>query len=219
MSLDAAAQVSPTSTSSPTVSLAPHKSLLVNQVHEMAEFFGYETRNKYQISGENNQPVAFAAEQQKGFLGFLMRQFLGHWRKYDILFFDTSRQPMMKAHHPFRFYFQRLEVYDNDGRMIGALQQRFSLLSKRFDVQNDKGMTIMEVSSPIWKVWTFPFKHNGQQIAQVAKKWAGFLSEAFTDKDKFLVEFQDPALKENERRLVLAAALFIDLQYFEKKAK
>ena len=35
----------------------------------------------------------------------------------------------------------------------------------------------------------------------------------------FLVDLGEGGLGENERRLVLAAALFIDLQYFEKKAR
>jgi hypothetical protein len=44
------------------------------------------------------------------------------------------------------------------------------------------------------------------------------LAEAFTDKDNFAVDFGAGALGENERRLVLAAALYIDLMYFENKA-
>ena len=51
------------------------------------------------------------------------------------------------------------------------------------------------------------------------KKWSGLLAEAVTDKDNFLVDFGNGPLGENERRLVLAAALFIDLQYFERKAR
>jgi hypothetical protein len=38
------------------------------------------------------------------------------------------------------------------------------------------------------------------------------------DKDNFAVDFGPGALGENERRLVLAAALYIDLMSFEKKA-
>ena len=76
----------------------------------------------------------------------------------------------------------------------------------------------MEVSSPFWRLWTFPFMARGAQVARVQKKWSGLLAEVFTDKDNFAVDFGDGALGETERRLVLAAAIFIDLQYFEKKA-
>ena len=198
--------------------LVRHRRLLVRQVQEIGEWFGFETRNKYQILDENQQPIGFAAEQQKGFLGFILRQCLGHWRKFDLIFFTADREPFFRAHHPFRFFLQRLEIYDDDYRMIGAVQQRFSILTKRLDIQNAEGLTIMEVSSPIWGLWTFPFENNGRAIANVSKKWSGTLFELFTDRDKFLVEYQDESTSENERKLILAAALFIDLQYFEAKS-
>jgi uncharacterized protein YxjI len=76
----------------------------------------------------------------------------------------------------------------------------------------------MEVASPFWRIWTFPFVAGGREVARVSKKWAGLLSEAFLDKDNFAVELLDDTLGETERALVLAAAVFIDLQYFERKA-
>jgi hypothetical protein len=201
------------------VPLAPHRRVMVRQRHEMGELFGFETRNKYEIVGEGGAPIAFAAEQQKGVLGFLFRQALGHWRTFDIQFFTPDRAPFMTARHPFRLFFQRLEIYDQAGVLVGAIQQRFSILTKRFDVQDASGQVVMEVSSPIWRPWTFPFTARGTQVASVQKKWSGLLAEAVTDKDNFLVDFGDGPLGENERRLVLAAALFIDLQYFERKAR
>ncbi|MES2856891.1 MAG: hypothetical protein V4692_13565, partial [Bdellovibrionota bacterium] len=96
-------------------------------------------------------PVAFAAEQQKGFFGFILRQYFGHWRKYDVMFFRHTREPYFRAHHPFRFFFHRFEIHEG-ADYHGAIQQRFSLLTKRFDILNKQGLTIMEVSSPIWKL-------------------------------------------------------------------
>lgn len=200
------------------LNLVPFQRLFVQQRHEMGEWLGFETRNKYQIVNEQQQPVGFAAEQQKGIFGFLARQFLGHWRRFEIHFFDQSRKEFMIAIHPFRLFFQRLEVYDTNRQLIGAIQQRFSILTKRFDVQNARGMTVMEVSSPIWKIWTFPFMHREKQVACIQKKWSGLFSEALTDKDNFMVEFNDPSLSNAERNLVLAASIFVDLQYFENKA-
>lgn len=198
--------------------LGSYPKLLVKQVHELGEWFGFETRNKYQVVDEQGQLVAFAAEQNKGLLNFLVRQFLGHWRTFEFHVFNTAREKTWTARQPFRFFFQRLEIRDTEGRFIGALQQRFSFLTKRFDVQNESGKVIMEVASPIFKIWTFPFMFGGQQVACVQKKWSGILMEAFTDKDTFLVDFSNPELSEDDRKLVLSAALFIDLRYFENKA-
>ena len=201
------------------VPLKELRTIYVRQVHELGEWLGFETRNKYSILDDTLKPIAYAAEQQKGILGFLFRQYLGHWRKFDIHFFDMDRQVFLVGHHPFRILFQRLEVKNPRGRPRGAIQQRFSVVSKRFDVLNEYGKIIMTVSSPIWKPWTFTFLHNGLKKAEVKKKWAGILSEGFTDKDNFEVDFPDVDLPENERKIVMAAALFIDLNYFETKAR
>jgi uncharacterized protein YxjI len=191
---------------------------LVRQKFEWAESIGYETRNKYQILREDGVPFAYAAEQGQGVLGILLRQFFGHWRRYDLHFFTPTREPMLVAHHPFRFFFHRLEIFTPDGRPLGAIQKRFSLLSKRFDVENESGSTILEVRSPIWKPWTFSFQHLDREQAVIRKRWSGIFSETFSDRDNFLIEFLTGEMRANERALILAAALFIDMMYFEKKA-
>lgn len=197
--------------------LQASSAFVVRQRKELAELFGFESRNKYEISTQDGRAIAYAAEQQKGFLGFLLRQFLGHWRRFEIHFFSPGRQPLMVARHPFRVFFQRLEVADPQGRPLGALQQRFSILSKRFDVEDAVGNVVMTVRSPIWKIWTFPFERDGQTVAAVKKKWSGVLKEMITDADNFLVE-ASPQVPAAHRALLLASAVFIDLQYFEKKA-
>ncbi len=201
--------------------------LYVRQKRELAEFFGFETRNKYAISTPDRREVLYAAEQRSGFLGMLALHFLGHWRSFDIAFFQSdslaagpgqNRQEAFRAHHPFRFFFQRLEVSSN-GRPIGAIQQRFGLLTKRFDVLDAQGQLVFEMRSGFLKMWTFPFFRGDAQVAVIEKKWSGVLTEMFSDKDNFRVAFLDPNLSAELRMLVLAAAVFVDLQYFERKAQ
>ena len=192
--------------------------LIVQQKRELAELVGFETRNKYVISTEGGVMLAYAAEQQQGWWSFLVRQYLGHWRTFDIFIFEPSREKVLVAHHPFRWFFQRLEVSSAEGSSLGALQKRFAWLAKRFDVEDAAGEVRMTVSSPLMSIWTFPFKKGSRSVAVVAKKWGGLLTEGFTDKDRFRVEFTDPRLNLEERQLILAAALFIDLQFFERKA-
>ena len=191
--------------------------IMIVQKRELAELFGFETRNKYSIE-VNGAPFAFAAEQGKGGLAFFARMFLGHWRTFEIHFFDNTRQLVLKAVHPFRFFFQRLEVWAANGRQLGAIQQRWAFFSKRFDVTDPSGRLLLTVSSPIWRPWTFAFQRDGRELARVEKKWSGMLQEAFTDADRFRVAFESPELGLDERNLVLVAGVFIDLQYFERKA-
>ncbi len=193
-------------------------SLVVGQRRELAELVGLETRNKYEILRDSGRRLGFAAEQGKGALAFLVRQVLGHWRSFDLSFFDDARQLVMRARHPFRFLFQRLEVADADGRPLGAIQRRFALFAKRFDVENAAGEVVLTVASPLWKPWTFAFQRAGRDAAAVRKRWSGLLRESFTDADSFQVDFQPGPLSLDERKLVLAAAVYVDLVFFERKA-
>lgn len=197
--------------------LGNRSKVLIRQIHEIAEWIGFETRNKYEILDEESKLIGFAAEQGKGFLGHIMRQFFGHWRTFEIFFFDNERRPVFKAVHPFRWFFQCFVVQNEVGETLGIIESRFSIFFKSFVVMTPEQRILFEVRSPLWKIWTFSFQVQGLERAVVNKKWSGILSEAFTDRDNFLVEFMDPKLTNLQRNLVLAAGLFIDLQYFEKK--
>lgn len=203
-----------------TDELRPLSSVYIRQKRELAELIGFETRNKYAIESEDGRAIGFAAEQQKGVLGFLFRQFLGHWRPFEIHFFDSMRQLTLRTVHPFRFLFQRLEIFLADGTKVGAIQQRFAILSKRFDFEDSMGQVTMSVSSPVWRIWTFPIIKRGQTVGVIEKKWTGLLTEAFTDKDQFRIQFSEGQdLADEEKLLILASGLFVDLKYFEAKAR
>ncbi|HET6923870.1 MAG TPA: phospholipid scramblase-related protein [Anaeromyxobacteraceae bacterium] len=198
--------------------VAALRTVLVRQRREPWEWMtGFETRNKYALADERGAELGFAAEQQKGFGGFLVRQLLGHWRRFEIHVFDPSRRLGLRVIHPWRFFFQRLEVQDEAGRRLGAVQQRFAVLGKAFDVEDAGGRAVLRVRSPVWRLWTFAFERQGVEVARVEKRWTGLLAEVFTDRDTFRLTF-GPSASATERLLVLAASLFVDLVYFERKA-
>lgn len=200
--------------------LTQHNQLIVRQRRELAELFGFETRNKYEICDSKNNVLGFCAEQNKGFLGFLSRQFLGHWRSFEIHFYDLNRVEFLKTHHPFRFIFQEFTVMDGKNNPIGRVHQRFGILTKKYDVQDATGRLIFTMRSGLLSFWTFPFLNSaGFERAVVQKKWSGFFKELFLDADNFLITYKDLTLTEIERQLILAASVFTDLQYFERKAK
>lgn len=197
--------------------LKDHKELIIQQRKEMAELIGIETRNKYEIRDINNQTIAFAAEQGGGLFNLFARSFLGHWRKFEIHIFDNHKNKLLIARHPFRWFFQRLEIYNSNEQAIGYLQQRFAILTKHFDIYDEHDQLLMSVKSPFWRIWTFPFYKNDNEVAKVAKKWSGLLKEAFLDADNFHIDFGS-AIDEKHKQLILCSAFFIDLQYFERKA-
>lgn len=191
---------------------------VVSQKRELAELVGIESGNRYSIETESGVNVGYAAEQSKGVTAFLARQILGHWRTFEVTVFDADRQPVLHAKHPFRWILHELEIDDPTGRRLGVVKQRFTLLSKRFDVVDSVGEVILSVASPVWKLWTFPFYRGDREVACVKKRWSGTIGELLTDADKFRIELAAPELSADERLLIVAASLFIDLIYFEAKA-
>lgn len=199
--------------------LSQHRELIVRQRRELFELVGFETRNKYEIHDERGELIGFCAEQQKNLFGMVMRHFFGHWRRFDLHFFDEQRREVLLATHPFRFFFQCLEVRSPEGVLIGVLQQRFGILRKKFDLFDSQGRRLMRMRSGFFQFWTFPFFRGVTEVAVIRKKWSGFLKEAFLDADNFQIHFSGGStLGETERALILAAGIFIDLQYFERKA-
>jgi uncharacterized protein YxjI len=192
--------------------------ILIKQRYEVAEFLGYETRNKYDILNAEGHLIGYAAEQQKGIWNFLVRQFMGHWRTFDIHIYNIERQRVLTCKHPFRFFFQRFEVYDYQGIYYGALQQRFSIFTKKFDIEDRTGAASFQMSSPLWKLWTFPIKRGNFEYATIQKKWTGLFNELVTDKDNFEIHFLSPHLEPAHKKVILASTFFIDIQYFERKA-
>ncbi len=192
--------------------------LHVEQVFEHWELLSYETRNKFKVNDSSGNLLYYVAEQNKGAWQFILRQFLGHWRPFEVHFFSPERELLWIAKHPFRFFFRHFEVQSTEGVKLGHLQQRFSLLKKSFDVCNKVGAKIFTVRSPIYKPWTFVLKKGPLDVATIKKKWSGLLTEAFSDKDNFTIDFHYSLEEENDYQLIISSAFFIDLLYFEKKA-
>lgn len=176
----------------------------------------WETRNKYRILDENNRPIGFAAEQSKGILASISRQFLGHWRAFEVAIFNQQRERVYTLDLPFRWFFKTLYLKDHQGKSMGHLQQRFALFRKKFDVFDAEGQLVAQINSSFFKFWTFDFFLGHRSLGKIQKKWSGALGELFTDKDNFVVSF-DPTTDSDMRARILAMCFMIDIVYFEEK--
>jgi len=189
----------------------------VQQRVELFEVFGYETRNKYEVLGPNQESLYYIAENQKTILGFFLRQYLGHWRTFELNVFDSQRNQIARAIHPFKFIFQEMRVtLSSSNKEIGYSKKRFAIFSKKFTIYLENGKTL-EISSPIWRIWTFNITKNGELVASIKKRWSGTIKEVMTDADNFSVEFHDPSFTAEEKFLLITVAVLIDLSYFERK--
>jgi uncharacterized protein YxjI len=200
------------------MALAGSSSIAINQKFEVAAIFGFEQRNRYSIKAEDGQLLGYCAEAKLGLGDVMLRQFLGHWRTFDIIGTDIYDQKVFRAHHPFRWFFNRLDIYGAGDRLVGSLQQRFAWFDRKFDFLDSQNRLIMTMTSPFWRFWHFPVQDGGKSVALIAKKWSGLGKEIFTDADNFKVTFIERSLTAETKLLLLTGAIFVDILYFETKA-
>ena len=195
--------------------LAPHSSVLIHQVKEWGEILvDFETRNKYHLLTPGGEPLGFIAERNKGFWGAVLRQVLRSHRSMEIKVWNNQREEVLDLRRPFFWIWSDLHV-TCEGRVLGSVNRRFAFFHKKYDLRDEQQRTFATIKAPFWRLWTFPILSTpaAEPIGVITKKWGGLLKEAFTDADKFKVEF--PQWNESQKAVALAAAVCIDLDYFE----
>ncbi len=189
-------------------------SLIVSQQKEWGEILsGFETKNKYVVSDMSGNRMYLAAEEAGS---TLLRLFLKALRPFTLVVLTESNQVVLRVIRPFRFYFHRAEIVDAQGKSLGVIQKRFSLLRRIYSVLNSSGKEVFQLLGPILHPWTFNIKNNDVEYGKITKKWSGLLKEGLTDADNFGVVFPkewDIKLK----ALFLGAVFLIDFVHFENK--
>lgn len=187
---------------------------VVRQIKEWGEILtGIEFRNKYSVKNENGEEMFFAYEEKKSFLALF---FLTANRPFTIHVIDKSKNVQISIHRPHRWLFHECKVVDDKGALLGHVKWQFSILKKLYQVLDESGNEILNIVGPIFKPWTFNVMRNGQQIAQIQKKWSGFGKEMLTDADIFGVKFEQ-MLSDRDKALLLGTVFFLDFMHFESK--
>jgi uncharacterized protein YxjI len=194
------------------IDLTQYSELIVKQeVERLEAFTGIETKNKYSINTPDGDRLMFAYEES----GFLARMFLRKHRPLALHIVDGAGQPLFSASRGFFWFVSHLHVRDGDDRPVGSLRRRFAVLNRRFDLEDPSGSPIAEIRGSLFRPNTFKIERKGDEIAKITKQWGGVLREAFTDADTFRVELHNGAVDSQSAMLVLAAAIAIDLDFFE----
>ena len=197
--------------------LIKNSQFIIRQKKEWGEILtNFETRNRYVIQDDGGEDLWYAGERSEGVLAFFIRSFLKALRPFTIELFDLAGTLLLTFKRPWRWYFHRLEV-SADGRLIGAVQKRWKVLGRLFDIQGSQGEVCGQIYGPLLHPWTFHVSANGREIGKITKKWSGFGKEIFTDADTFFVEIDAPDLSVEVRKVILGATFLIDFLHFENK--
>ena len=188
--------------------------LFVKQHVEMFEAMtGWETANSYTVMDQSGQPLYNVHEES----GTCMRQCCKSNRSFLLHINDLGGNPVLVVERPYRFYWQEILVRDPEsGTMIGTVSRSFAIFSRTFEVRDNCGEHLFNISSPLFSPWTFYLtdSQTQTQLGMVQKKWSGLAQELFTDADNFGIEFPS-SLSRTSKSLLLAAVFLIDFMYFE----
>ena len=193
--------------------LTQHPELHVRQEIEHLEVLtGLESQNRYSVRTPGGEQLLYAFEES----GMLGRNVLSSHRPLTIHVVDRDNANVITASRSFFWFLSHLHVSDGAGRHIGSMQRRFSFLTRKFDLMDATGSVVAEMRGPIFRPFTFMVYRQGQEIGRVTKQWSGLGREAFTDADTFKVEVDTSRTDQKFSMLMLAAAISIDLDFFEK---
>ena len=189
----------------------------IRQKKEWTEILiDFETRNQYQVLDEDQNEVGTISEVSSGIGGFMKRNVFGSHRSLDVRVHDADGSAVVRLARPFFWLFSSLEVLAEGGAKLGAVERRFGLIRKKYDLLDEHGHCFAKISSPLWRLWTFPAEHEREGgTAEVSKKWGGALREIFADADTFRVAIESGTWTATERWVLFAAAISIDFDFFE----
>lgn len=196
------------------------KQVRVEQVVESLELMtSFEGRNRYKFQSPAGQDLAYAEESDTGFGGAVMRNLFSTSRSFTMGISMHHTPDVIEVKRQFEFIFSRIKVSDATGP-VGEVNQKFSLLTRKYELVPYFDGRRLEISGPLFKPWTFNILNgSGRQVGSIKKKWSGLLKEALTKADTFDINLDAPDLKPAEKKLIFAAAIAIDIDHFEKKQR
>ncbi len=189
--------------------------LMISQQKEWGEILtGFETKNKYVVMDPEGKRLYLAAET-KGSL--IMRWALKALRPFTIDIMSEDGKLALRVKRPFKFYFHEAEIQDPQGQKLGKIKKKFSVVRKKYIIEDKTGQEIYQLFGPALRPWTFKIKSGDIEHGQITKKWSGFFKEAMSDADNFGVIF--PGEWDNKlKALFLGAVFLIDFVHFENKS-
>jgi len=190
--------------------------LAIHQIKQKLEIFtGFECKNKYRVLDAGGSELFVALERGEGVGSALIRQFLKNARPFTMQILTPEGDLVLTVKRPFRFWFQKVDVFDARDRQLGSVEMRFSILKKLYTVTLGNGDSCGLIG-PLFRPWTFHIDRPGDAQGLIQKKWSGALTELFTDADNFGVTF--PVTADTRLKAVLLGAVFlIDQVHFENR--
>ncbi len=185
-------------------------------IDEKVNFLKFE--NSYKVFNETGEQIGAINQKLSGSDKFL-RLFLSKaMLPFHLDIVNANNEIQASVKRGWTFFMSKIIITDAAGVPIGTIKQKFTFMKPNFQILDNMGQYIGEISGD-WKAWNFIIKDGtGAQIGVITKKWAGAVKEFFTTADKYNVNI-DPSYSNTGNKIkIIAAAITIDMVLKESKS-
>ncbi|KAI9203480.1 Scramblase-domain-containing protein [Polychytrium aggregatum] len=209
-------------TASSAYSVLAHSALMVGRQLEMMNILiGYEQANKYSITDASGNNVGFIAEDESTFTGSLLRQLMRTRRAFGADILDRNGQLVLKVRRPVKWLLNStISVLDSHDQCIGEVKQSWHPWRRKYDLFVGKRQFAV-IDVPLL-AWDFEICDEGSgSLGSINRNFSGFAREIFTDSGQYVIrmdatEQKVRSLALDERAVMLACAINIDIDYFSR---
>ena len=80
---------------------------------------------------------------------------------------------LLRLSRPFRWIHHRLEVRDDQNRLLGVIEKEWSWVRRIYRVEGPTGGILAQLFGPMLKPWTFEIRVGEQLVGSIQKRWSG----------------------------------------------
>ena len=174
----------------------------------------FKASNNYDIYDPDSKKIILhCREKNLNFFFKIVRMFFQDFKRmtpFEIEIHELNGEKVLRVKKRFTLFLSKVEVFDENNRMIGLLKQKFSLKGK-FEILDPIGNIICNLKGNLVG-WNFKFFKDDKELGLVTKKWSGIGKEMFTSADNYILEIKDVVEKTSSvRLLILASVICIDM--------
>ena len=174
----------------------------------------FKASNNYDIYDPDSKKIILhCREKNLNFFFKIVRMFFNDFKRmtpFEIEIKGLNGDKVLKVKKRFALFLSKVEVFDENNRIIGVLKQKFSFKGK-FEILDPIGNLLCNLQGNLVG-WNFKFMKDNKELGLVTKKWSGLGKEMFTSADNYILEIKDVVEKTSSvRLLILAAVICIDM--------
>ena len=149
--------------------------VLNHNLYFVKEHIGlFKAANNFDIlDPETGQELMYCREPNLGFFTKMFR-FTDYKRMtpFEVILTTPAGERVLTIRRGVSLFLSRVEVFDDQDRLIGLFKQRFFSFGGRFDLFDPQEQALCSLKGK-WHSWDFRFVQGDTEFAQVSKKWAG----------------------------------------------